>query len=99
MAIAANIFEKCLPAIGTSINSCGALTECDIVTATPDELAEIFQDESGDFRDMSSLLMTQFEIKACGAKQNGLYDFLMANAKPMKQRTIKTPLGFGNSEI
>lgn len=99
MAIAANIFEKCLPAIGTSINSCGALTECDIVTATPDELEEIFQDETGDFRDMSSLLMTQFEIKACGAKQNGLFDFLMANAKPMKQRTIKTPLGFGNSEI
>lgn len=99
MAIAANIFEKCLPAIGTSINSCGALTECDIVTATPDDLAEIFQDDNGDFREMSSLLMTQFEIKACGAKENGLYDFLMANAKPMKQRTIKTPLGFGNSEI
>jgi hypothetical protein len=98
MAIASTIFEKCLPAIGSSINSCGALTECDIVTATPDELEEIFQ-SNGDFRDMSSLLVTQFEIKACGAKQNGLYDFLMANAKPMKNRTIKTPLGFGNSEI
>lgn len=98
MSISANIFEKCLPAIGTSINSCGALTECDIVTATPDDLEDIFQSE-GDFRDMSSLLMTQFEIKACGTKQNGLYDFLMANAKPMKNRTIKTPLGFGNSEI
>lgn len=98
MSISANIFEKCLPAIGTSINSCGALTECDIVTATPDDLEAIFQSE-GDFRDMSSLLMTQFEIKACGTKQNGLYDFLMANAKPMKNRTIKTPLGFGNSEI
>lgn len=98
MSISANIFEKCLPAIGTSINSCGALTECDIVTATPDELEEIFTSD-GDFRDMSSLLMTQFEIKACGTKQNGLFDFLMANAKPMKNRTIKTPLGFGNSEI
>lgn len=99
MAIAANIFEKCLPAIGTSINSCGALTECDVVTATPEELEDIFQDETGDFRDMSSLLKTQFEIKVCGTKQNGLYDFLMANARPMKNRTIKTPLGFGNTEI
>jgi hypothetical protein len=96
--ISSNIFEKCLPAIGSSINSCGALTECDIVTATPDDLEDIFTD-SGDFRDMTSLLATHFEIKACGAKQNGLYDFLMANAKPMKQRLIKTPLGFGNSEI
>lgn len=99
MAISANIFEKCLPAIGTSINSCGALTECDIVTATPDDLETIFQDEGGDFRDMSSLLMTQFEIKACGTKQNGLFDFLMANSKPMKNRVIKAPLGFGSSEI
>lgn len=98
MPIAANIFEKCLPAIGSSINSCGALTECDIVTATPDELEDIFTSE-GDYRDLSSLLMTQFEIKACGAKQNGLWDFLMSNAKPMKNRTIKTNLGFGNSEI
>lgn len=99
MAISANIFEKCLPAIGTSINSCGALTECDVITATPDDLEDIFQNEDGDFRDMKSLLLTQFEIKACGTKQNGLYDFLMANAKPMKNRTIKTPLGFGGSEI
>lgn len=98
MAISDNIFEKCLPAIGSSINSCGALTECDIVTATPDDLETIFMAD-GDYRDLSSLLATQFEIKACGAKQNGLYDFLMANAKPMKNRIIKTPLGFGSSEI
>lgn len=97
--ISSNIFDKCLPAIGSSINSCGALTECDIVTATPDDLEDIFTDGSGNFRDLSSLLATQFEIKACGAKQNGLYDFLMANAKPMRNRMIKTPLGFGNSEI
>ncbi len=99
MSISANIFEKCLPAIGTSINSCGALTACDVATATPDDLETIFQDESGDFRDLSSLLVTQFEIKACGVRQNGLFDFLMANAKPMKNRVVKTPLGFGNTEI
>lgn len=97
--ISTNIFERCLPAIGSSIDTCGALTECDIVTATPDELEDIFTDGSGNYRDLSALLKTQFEIKACGAKQNGLYDFLIANAKLMKNRIIKTPLGYGSSAI
>lgn len=88
MAIAANIFStqtggRCLPAIGTSLSSCGTLTKCSIVTATPSALATIFTDGSGNFRDMSSLLATQLELKMCGSRVNGLYDLLMANAKPM----------------
>lgn len=98
MAISANIFEKCLPAIGTNINECGGLTLCDISTATPSMLEEIFK-EGSQFRDLSALLATQFEIKACGARTNGLFDFLMANRKMMSERTIKVPLGPGNSEI
>lgn len=99
MAISSNIFSRCLPAIGSNINECGAVTLCNVVTAHTDELTSIFTDGSGNFRDLHALLATQFEIKACGAKTNGLYDFLMANKKMMSNRTIKTPLGPGNSEI
>lgn len=98
MAISANIFDKCLPAIGTNINECGGLTLCDVSTATPSMLETIFK-EGSQFRDLSALLATQFEIKACGARTNGLFDFLMANGKMMKERTIRVPLGPGNSEI
>lgn len=98
MAISANIFDRCNPAIGTNNNECGALTLCDVATATPDLLEEIFMDGS-QFRDMTSLLATQIEIKACGAKTNGLFDFLWANKKMMKQRAISVPLGPGNTEI
>src|SRR4051812_37769441 len=100
MAIAStsDIFNKCLPAIGTNINECGGLTLCDISTATPSLLDSIFK-EGSQFRDMGALLATQFEIKACGARTNGLFDFLMANKKMMKDRVIKVPLGPGNSEI
>lgn len=98
MAISANIFEKCLPAIGTNINECGGLTMCDISTATPSMLDSIFK-EGSQFRDMGALLATQFEIKACGARVNGLFDFLMANKKMMSNRVIKVPLGPGNTEI
>jgi hypothetical protein len=99
MAISANIFEKCLPAIGNNINECGAVTLCDVITAESDELTTIFTDGSGNYRDLRALLATQFEIKACGAKQNGLYDFLMSNKRMLGNKKIVTPLGPGNSEI
>jgi hypothetical protein len=99
MAISANIFEKCLPAIGNSIASCGAVTLCDVITAESDELTNIFTDGSGKYRDLHALLATQFEIKACGAKTNGLYDFLMSNKRMMGNKKIVMPLGPGNSEI
>lgn len=104
MSIAANIFStstggRCLPAIGTSLSSCGTLTKCSIVTATPALLATIFTDGSGNFRDMSSLLATQLELKMCGARVNGLYDLLMANAKPMGKLINKQTVRGGNDEI
>lgn len=99
MAISANIFEKCLPAIGNNVNECGAVTLCDVVTAQSGDLVDIFTDGSGNFRDLHSLLASQFEIKACGARTNGLYDFLMSNKRMLGNKKIVTPLGPGNSEI
>jgi len=84
MPIGSNIFSedgRCDVAIGTSFDSCGTVTRCDVIGATPSELSSIFQDENNDFRDMQSLLLTQLEIKACGSRVNGLFDFLMASAR------------------
>lgn len=99
VAAASNIFSKCLPAIGNNINECGAVTLCDVITAESDELESIFTDGAGHFRDLNALLATQFEIKACGAKTNGLYDFLMSNKRMMGNKRIVVPLGPGNAEI
>lgn len=99
MAISTNIFTKCSPAIGNNINECGAVTLCDVITAESDELEAIFTDGSGRYRDLRALLATQFEIKACGAKQNGLYDFLMSNKRYVGERRVVQPLSVGNSEI
>lgn len=99
MAISANIFEKCLPAIGNNVNECGAVTLCDVITAQTGDLVNIFTDGSGNFRDLHALLATQFEIKACGARQNGLFDFLMSNKRMLGKRTVKRELGPGNAEI
>lgn len=99
MAVSANIFSKCSPAISNNVNECGAVTLCDVITAESDELEAIFTDGAGHYRDLRALLATQFEIKACGARTNGLYDFLMSNRRMMSQKRIVVPLSFGSSEI
>lgn len=99
MAISADIFSRCSPAIGNNINECGAVTLCDVITAQSGELHEIFTDANGAYRDMNALLATQFEIKACGTRINGLFDFLMSNKKMVNTRKITVPLGLGGAEI
>lgn len=91
--VSANKFKKCLPAIGTDIKHCGTVTLCDVATPTEATLASIFTDGSGNYRVMSALLMQDFEIKACGAIVNGLYEFMMANAVNMSHRISKKPIG------
>lgn len=77
--ISANIFEKCFPAISTDIARCGSVSLCNVGKATGDTLTDIFSDSNGQWRNMQSLLVSDFEIKSCGAKVNGLYEFIMAN--------------------
>ena len=48
---------------------------------------------------MSSLLATQLELKMCGSRVNGLYDLLMANARPMGKLINKQTVRGGYDEI
>lgn len=79
MAISSNIFSKCAPALGTNIQSCGSVTICDAAVVTADNIESIFADGDGNFRIMDALAGFQLEVKACGAAQVGMFDFLMAN--------------------
>jgi hypothetical protein len=93
--ISANIFEKCLPAISTDIARCGSVTLCNVGKATGDTLADIFSDDTGQWRNMLSLLVSDFEIKSCGAKVNGLYEFIMANKVNMGHKVNTRKLSGG----
>jgi hypothetical protein len=83
MAISANIFEKCLPALSTDLQRCGDPTLCDISPTTQDELASIYQDAQGRWRIVGALLETDFIGKACQVKVNGFYDFIRANTREL----------------
>jgi len=93
--ISANIFEKCLPAISTDIARCGSVTLCNVGKATGDTLKGIFSDGTGQWRNMLSLLVSDFEIKSCGAKVNGLYEFIMAQKVNMSHKINTRKLSGG----
>ena len=93
-----NIFQKCLPPIRTNIDTCGALTVCDAVVPNADELDTIFKDGS-DYRVMEALFQHDLELKACKARQYGLYDFLMAQKVNMSKKLTSQRIDSGTIRI
>ena len=82
--------NRCSIPISNSYDSCGTITRANIAYATPEGLLVIFKgtDSLGgssvtQYRDMQSLMTTNLELKACGTKTYGLYDWLMSSARPV----------------
>lgn len=60
----------------------GSLTRASVAQLTPAQLELLFK-PGGLFADMDQWFRTAFEMKACGIKVNGMYEWLMSSAKPM----------------
>lgn len=99
MADIADRFQACNPVVTNSYNSCGTITRTSLKSLTPAQLLEVFQDGSGNYRDMKSILQNAFELKACGIKTNGLFDFLMSSASPLGKLVNKKNLPGSESYI
>lgn len=99
MADIADRFQACNPVVTNSYNSCGTITRTSLKSLTPAQLLDVFQDGEGNYRDMKSLLQSSFELKACGIKTNGLYDFLMSSASPLGKLVNKKNLPGSESYI
>ena len=61
MAIAANVFSKCAPALGTNIKQCSSVTLCNAVPIESSDLTEIFT-KNGDFRYLDALFKFEFDV-------------------------------------
>ena len=71
-------------AIWNSYNTEGTITRSSVGLAAPADLDDIFKvtvDGVSNYRDMTHLLTTQLELATCGARQYGLYDWLMSSAR------------------
>ena len=76
-------------AVWNSYASCGTITRSNVGLAAPADLDDIFK-SSGNYRDMTHLLTTQLELATCGARQYGMYDWLVSSAKSVWSRPMPT---------
>ena len=94
-------------AIWNNYDTCGTMTRADVGLAETADLDNIFSVASATemgkatarYRDMESLLVTQMELKTCGGRQFGMYDWLMSGAKSMGANVTQRKVSGGVSEI
>jgi len=73
--------DTCSVAVTNTYDTCGSLTKASISTLTPEQIKALFTDGST-YNELNSLLKHQFEMKACGVRRNGFYDWIMTSNKP-----------------
>lgn len=88
-AISANIFSRCTPAIGTDIDRCGALTLCSATYPGADDLQTWYGGNQAAYKIIMDLAAEHMRGKLQGVRQNGLYDFLSANAKVISPKRVR----------
>jgi hypothetical protein len=74
----------CQVVVGNNYDTSGAgsLTRTSIAHLTPTQLTSLFK-PGGLFADMDSWFRTAFEMKACGVKTNGMYEWVNSNRRSM----------------
>lgn len=86
----------CEVAISNNYDTCGTITRASVAHLTPAQLESLFK-PGGLFADMDAWFRTSFEMKACGTKTNGMYDWLMSSQKGMGHLVNKTQIDRGPS--
>lgn len=74
--------KVCTTVVSNNFDTHGTITRSSVEYLTPAEQEALFR-PGGLFAEMDTLLRTQFEMKACGTKINGLYDWLMSSSRQM----------------
>lgn len=73
----------CQVAVSNSYDTHGTITRASVAHLTPQQLEDLFK-PSGLYADMDAWFRTAFEMKACGTKTNGMYDWIMSSRRDMK---------------
>lgn len=77
--IAERFSTQCATVFENNYDTCGTITRASIAYLTPEAWEGLFS-SAGLFADLSYLFETALEMKACGTKTNGMYDWIMSGA-------------------
>lgn len=88
MALATRFQETpCKIVASNNFDTHGTITRASVATLTPTQLDSLFK-PGGLFAEMDAWFRTSFEMKACGTKTNGMYDWLMSSQRQMGQLLV-----------
>jgi hypothetical protein len=81
-----NRFQEtpCKVVVSNNYDTHGTITRTSVDHLTPAQLEALFR-PNGLFADMDSWFRTAFEMKACGIKTNGMYDWVMSSMRNIGQ--------------
>ncbi|HYE32123.1 MAG TPA: hypothetical protein VEH27_11890 [Methylomirabilota bacterium] len=82
-----NFATQCSVAHTNTYDTQGSLTRSDIKALSTSELLALHKTGS-QWHEMTALLTHQFEMRACGVRRYGLYDWVMSSNKPGYGRLI-----------
>lgn len=88
----------CEVSISNNYDTCGTITRASVAHLTPDQLESLFKPD-GLFADMDVWFRTSFEMKACGTRTNGMYEWLMSSAKNLSHLINTTKIDRGPSLV
>lgn len=71
--------KTCQTVFHNNYDTCGTITRSSIDYLTPSDLESLFA-PGGLFADLDAWFMTSLEMKACGTKVNGMFEWIMSGA-------------------
>jgi hypothetical protein len=74
--------KPCTVVVKNNFDTHGTITRASVEYLAPQDVFDLFK-PGGLYADMNAWFRTSFEMKACGTKVNGLYDWLMSSQKSM----------------
>jgi hypothetical protein len=79
--------KTCQVVYHNNYDTCGTITRSSIEYLTPSQLESLFT-TGGLFADLDAWFKTSIEMKACGTRVNGMYDWIMSGADRSRMKNL-----------
>lgn len=79
--------KTCQVVFHNNYDTCGTITRSSIDYLTPSDLESLFA-PGGSFADLEAWFKTSVEMKACGTKVNGMYEWIMSGADRTRMKGL-----------
>lgn len=88
--IAARFAQQCAVVYHNNYDTCGTITRSSIDYLTPTQLEALFTTAGGNWADLDAWFKTAMEMRSCGTRINGMYEWIMSGANRGGMKNLLT---------